>query len=231
MTHNSANHKHSTYQSWVFHNIVGVRRILLVFLRVSIYLHGLYRPLLTEKALLLTWCTREMFSSVGDKQNWPNKSPHEHVSEEHFVLTTKKILCGNKKHNITTLSISSQGFRWLYILPAYIVWLPPESMMRSCTHWIAWLIPRTGHTRFFDRSSPVLPMSTRLICLANPSFPWSCPEPALQHLSGLTVNSPARRCKLIKSHWGRSSLKTKTSQRCWNEYLNINQPSGTMFVF
>lgn len=138
-------------------------------------------------------------------------------SEEHFALTTKQILCGNKniisQHWVLAPRLSD-GF----ILSAYIVWLPPENMMRSssCTHWIVCEIPWTGQTCFFDRSSSALPMRMRLIWLANTSFPWSCPEPALQHLSVLTVNSPARRCMLIKSHWAGNSLETKTSQSCWN---------------
>lgn len=70
MIQEPVNNKHSTYQSRVFHNIVGVRRILLVFLRVSIYLHGLYRPLVIQKALHLTRCTGEMFSIDINKKSY-----------------------------------------------------------------------------------------------------------------------------------------------------------------
>lgn len=57
--------------------------------------------------------------------------------EEPISLPPNKF-CVERKHNTTTLSDSSKAFRWLHILSAFILWLPPVSLMRSliCTHWI-----------------------------------------------------------------------------------------------
>ncbi len=155
-----------TYQCRVFHNIVGVRRILLVILGVSIYLHGLYRPLLIQETPCLTLCTGGMYSSVG-VQNWTSRNQYPY-HRTNFVWKENII-----PQNWGTAPRLSDGFpSYLTSLCGYLQWV----------WWGAWAVhTESGSTIHEQIKNTALTIEVKFYPWGRGWSDWlqAFPDPAL----------------------------------------------------